>query len=54
MYSCYTKVNSENKFIYSHERSHIYILLLFLNVVQAHTTITNTFMHITLAVICIM
>ena len=40
---------------YSHERSHIYILLLLsLNLVQTFTTITNSFIHIILVVICIM
>ena len=33
---------------YSNERSHIYILLSSLNVVQISATVINTFTHITL------
>ena len=40
--------------MYSHERSHIYILLLFLNVLQIFATITNTFTHITFVAIYVM
>ena len=46
--------NNNFEHMYSHKCSHIYILLSSLNVVQFYACITNTFIDITLVVICMM